>query len=213
MSILKSKRLWWLALFAMLLLIWAVYSSQSAVAQHTQGQLYAVTMDIRAADDDTMRERNGCTEVSKSRKSHGGFTKFGRLADDEGDIKLKGVTLKTASMSLRVDKDDSSSGQLELFLGADLSPSSDAFSTGDIPVTIRSSDGSFTVVPDPLLVLNGGADVNKDLDGIQVEVSKDNKKKKGQKKGQGEPQVVGQITIGDAVFAVPSDGTCDPNDP
>ena len=48
-----------------------------------------------------------------------------------------------------------------------------------------------------------------DLDGIQVNVTKVNKKK-----GQEEPKVVGQITIEYAVFTpVPSDGTCDPNDP
>ena len=205
MSILKSKRLWWLALFAMFLLIWAVYSSQSAVAHHIQGQLYAVTMDIRAADDDTMTERNGCAEAFKSRKNHGAFTKFGQLDNNGRDITLNGVTLTSASMSLHVGKDEDF-GQLQLFFGSGPSPSSDALSTRDIPVTITSSDGSFTVVPD------ASADLDGTTNGIQVEVTKDNKKKKGQKKGQ-EEQVAGQITIGDAVFTPVLSGICDPNNP
>ena len=208
MSILKSKRLWWLALFAMLLLIWAVYSSQSAVAQHTQGQLYAVTMDIRAADDEAMRERDGCAESFKGTRKHDEFTKFGRLDNDGGNITLNGnVILQSASMSLRVGKDEKSA-QLQLFFLAGLTPSSDEYDTEYIPVTI-SGDGTFTVDPD------ASADVDEvQTNGIQVEVSKVNKKKGQGKKGQGEPQVAFQITIGDAVFTpVLSDGTCDPNDP
>ena len=198
MSILKSKRLWWLALFAMLLLIWAVYSSQSAVASHTPGQLYEVTMDIRATTPITGPiVRNECAESFKGTRKHDEFTKFGRLATDGGNITLDGVTLTQASMSLRVGKDENF-GQLQLFFGSGPSPSSDAFSTRDIPVTISSNNDGFEVVPAT----------------SQVEVSKDNKKKKGQgKKGQGEPQVVGQITIGTAFFDPDRSGTCDPNDP
>ena len=87
---------------------------------------------------------------------------------------------------------------LQLFFLAELSHNAEGFSAEPFPVTITSSRG-FTVVPD------ASADVDPDLDGIRVEVSKDNKKKKG----QGEQQVVDQLSIGTAFFDRAS--TCDPN--
>ena len=165
------------------------------------GQLYSVSMVISADATITGDDiRDGCGDFSKSSKKHGGSAKFGSLEGDGGNITLGDAFLNKAEMGLRVGKDENS-GQLHLFFAYRTDRTQ--YETKLFPVTITSSGGSITLVLDP------SVDVGADS-GIQVEVFKTNKKKKGQQV----QQVVGQITIRDAEFnAVPSGGTCDPNDP